>query len=311
MKETDILKIIQDTIKSKYIGDDCAYLEDLNIVVTQDSLVEDVHFAMEYTTPFQLGYKSAAVNLSDIYASGAEAKYLTISLSLPKNIDENFIKEFYEGASSISKSVQIVGGDITGADKIYISICAIGSTQGRKISSRKNAKIGYKIITNGFHGSSSGGLYVLQNKINGFETLKKEHLMPTISNKLSDEIAKKCNSDYAMMDSSDGLADAIYKISKMSGVSALLDFKKIPFDKSLKNINNIDYKNMIFFGGEDYKIVCAISEKDLEKIDNDLYTVIGEIIPKKDDDIIKIDFDGITKGLKEFEIEEKVFNHFK
>ena len=294
MKETDILKIIQDTIKSKYIGDDCAYLEDLNIVVTQDSLVEDVHFAMEYTTPFQLGYKSAAVNLSDIYASGAEAKYLTISLSLPKNIDENFIKEFYEGASSISKSVQIVGGDITGADKIYISICAIGST-----------------ITNGFHGSSSGGLYVLQNKINGFETLKKEHLMPTISNKLSDEIAKKCNSDYAMMDSSDGLADAIYKISKMSGVSALLDFKKIPFDKSLKNINNIDYKNMIFFGGEDYKIVCAISEKDLEKIDNDLYTVIGKIIPKKDDDIIKIDFDGITKGLKEFEIEEKVFNHFK
>lgn len=311
MKETDILKVIQNTIKSKYIGDDCAYLEDMDIVVTHDSLVEDVHFSMEYMTPFQLGYKSVAVNLSDIYASGAEAKYITISLSLPKNIDEIFIKEFYRGAVSVSKSVQIVGGDITGADKIYVSVCALGSTQGRKISSRKNAKIGYKVITNGFHGSSGGGLYVLQNKINGFDSLKIEHLMPTISNKLSDEIAKKCNSNYAMMDSSDGLADAVCKIAKMSGVSVLLNFNKIPYDKSLESITQIDYKNMILFGGEDYKLVCAISEKDLEKIDNSVYTVIGEIIQKTDNDILKIDFDGTTKGLQESEIEEKLFNHFK
>lgn len=310
MKETDILNIIQNTIKSKYIGDDCAYLKDMDIVVTQDSLVEDIHFSMEYTTPFQLGYKSVAVNLSDIYASGAEAKYLTISLSLPKNIDENFIKEFYKGAISVSKSVQIVGGDITGADKIYISVCALGSTKNRKISSRKNAKIGYKIITNGFHGSSGGGLYVLQNKINGFDTLKKEHLMPAISDKLSNEIAQKITSDYAMMDSSDGLADSVYKIAKMSGTSALLYFKNIPYDKSLENINGIDYKNMILFGGEDYKLVCAVSEKDLEKIDNSLYTVIGEIT-EQNDDIIKIDFNGKINGLNESEIEKKTFNHFK
>ena len=310
MKETDILNIIQNTINSKYIGDDCAYLKDMDIVVTQDSLVEDIHFSMEYTTPFQLGYKSVAVNLSDIYASGAKAKYLTISLSLPKNIDKNFIKEFYKGATSISKSVKIVGGDITGADKIYISICALGSTNGRKISSRKNAEIGYKIITNGIHGSSGGGLYVLQNKIKGFETLKKEHLMPAISNKLSNEIATKCHFKYAMMDSSDGLADAVYKIAEMSKVSALLDFKKIPYDKSLENIKNIDYKNMVLFGGEDYKLVCAISEKDLKKIDNSLYTIIGEII-EKNDNIIKIDFDGTIKGLKESDIEERIFNHFK
>ena len=107
MKELEFINIIQNLLSSEYIGDDCAYLEDLGIVVTQDSLVEDVHFKREFATPFQLGYKSIAVNLSDIYASGAEAKYLTVSLSLPKDIDENFLKEFYEGAKSVLNGAKI------------------------------------------------------------------------------------------------------------------------------------------------------------------------------------------------------------
>ena len=81
MKENNLIEIIKNTLNSKYINDDCAYLEDLGIVVTQDSLVEEVHFSLNYTNAFQLGYKSVAVNLSDVYASGAKAKYLTCSLS--------------------------------------------------------------------------------------------------------------------------------------------------------------------------------------------------------------------------------------
>ena len=113
MQENKLIEIIKNTLNSKYINDDCAYLEDLGIVVTQDSLVEDVHFSLNYTNAFQLGYKSVAVNLSDVYASGAKAKYLTCSLSLPNYIDENFIKEFYEGAKSVNPDVEIVGGDVT------------------------------------------------------------------------------------------------------------------------------------------------------------------------------------------------------
>ena len=146
MQENKLLEIIKNTLNSKYINDDCAYLEDLGIVVTQDSLVEDVHFSLNYTNAFQLGYKSVAVNLSDVYASGAKAKYLTCSLSLPNYIDENFIKEFYEGAKSVNPDVEIVGGDVTGGNKLFISICAIGDARNRKISSRSNAKEGYKIM---------------------------------------------------------------------------------------------------------------------------------------------------------------------
>ena len=80
--------------------------------MTQDSLVEGVHFSLEYTTPKQLGYKSAMVNLSDVYASGSEPKYMTISLSLPKDKDEKFVEEFYKGIKSACGDVKVVGGDI-------------------------------------------------------------------------------------------------------------------------------------------------------------------------------------------------------
>lgn len=310
MKELEIINAIKTTLSSEYIGDDCAFLKDLDIVVTQDSLVEDVHFSKKYSTPYQLGYKSIAVNLSDIYASGGIAKYLTISLSLPKDIDANFVKEFYEGAKSILNGAKIVGGDITGSDKIFISVTAIGSTKNRKISSRKNAKVGYKIITNGTHGSSSAGLFALQNGLNSYETLKQEHLMPTISNKLSDELATKTKNNYAMMDSSDGLMDALFKIAESSNYTAKVDFNKIPYDKNIELLDGFDYKKMIFYGGEDYRLICAVATEDLEKIDKNLYTEIGEITKKEDDTIVKVIFDNETINFDKKSIENNLFNHF-
>ena len=96
MKEKEFINIIKNTLNSELIGDDCAYLKDLGIVVTQDSLVEDVHFSRKFSSPYQLGYKSAMVNISDVCASGAKPLYLTVSLSLPDDIDGEFIKEFYK-----------------------------------------------------------------------------------------------------------------------------------------------------------------------------------------------------------------------
>ena len=307
MKELEIISTIQKKLSSEYIGDDCAYLKDLGIVVTQDSLVEDIHFSRKFSTPFQLGYKSVAVNLSDIYASGAEAKYLTVSLSLPNNIEDNFVEDFYEGAKLALNGAIIVGGDITGSDKIFVSVTAIGSTKNRKISSRKNARNGYKIITNGFHGSSAAGLFALQNNLNGYEILKKEHLMPNVSSKLSEIIAKTAKNDYAMMDSSDGLMDALYKIAQNSNLKAKVDFNKIPYDKT---IEKFDYKNIIFFGGEDYKLVCAISQEDLNNINTDLYYEIGEIVEKNDNNIVDVSFDNEIKQFTKNDIEKKLFKHF-
>ena len=158
MKEYDFIRIIQEQTKSPFLGDDCAYIKDLGIVVTQDNFIENVHFKTTWATPYQIGYKATAVNISDILASGAKPAYLSIGLSLPKNIDECFLKEFYKGVEKASQGAEIIGGDITGSDKIFISITAIGKTESRKISSRKNARAGYVVISNGDFGISSIGL---------------------------------------------------------------------------------------------------------------------------------------------------------
>lgn len=295
MKEKDFIISIKKILNSKYIGDDCAYIEELGIVISQDNLIEDIHFKKDFATPFQIGYKSAMVNISDICASGAEPKYLTVGLSLPKDTDIEFVEEFYKGLKeACDKDVKIVGGDITGSEKTCISITAIGTTKNRKISSRKNAKIGQKIIISGPHGSSAGGLEELLAG-NRKSKLIESHLMPKAQKEFSKEIASTIKEDYAMMDTSDGLMDALSQISKESGVLLEVDINKIPYDKELEKFDN--YKNLILYGGEDYQLIATVT-------DPKNYTVIGEV---KEGSGVKIG----SKTYTTYEIENNLFNHFK
>ncbi len=294
MNEKELIRIIKSTLNSEYIGDDCAYLPDLGIVITQDSLVEDIHFKTDFITPFQLGYKTVMVNISDVCASGAEPKYLTLSLSLPKYINENFVKDFYEGAKIAAENVKIVGGDLTGSDKIYISAAAIGSTKGRKISSRSNAKAGYKIIVSGEHGSSAYGLKLLLNGKNFPEHFIKAHLMPVAQRELSRQIAENAQEDYAMMDTSDGLADALMQIAKASNTVLYIDTSKIPHAPCVD-------MNTVLYGGEDYQLVAAVPETLLKNLHG--YTIIGEV--KNGETGLVIDGKFYT------DIEGKLYNHFK
>lgn len=299
MKEKEFINIIKNVLQSDYIGDDCAYLKDLGIVVSQDSLVEDVHFKREFITSFQLGYKSVMVNISDICASGAKPVYLTISLSLPNDIDSDFVKEFYEGAKFAcnphpdplpkgeGENIKIVGGDITAADKIYISICAIGDAKCRNISSRKNAREGYKVVVSGLHGSSCAGLKLLLEGKTEPKKFIKSHLEPQAQIEFLEKISKFtlnneilrskifCHSEqnveskdfaplndflpYAMMDTSDGLMDALSTIANESGVLLEIDFDKIPHDKDLEQFDS--WQDMVLFGGEDYGLVAVVPQE--------------------------------------------------
>ncbi len=300
MKEKEFISVIKDVLNSEYIGDDCADLKDLGIVVTQDSLVEGVHFRMDFTNAFELGYKSAAVNLSDVAASGAEAKYLTIALSLPSSTDTKFVKEFYEGAKSACGGVNIVGGDITGADKIFISVCAIGVSAGCRISSRKNAKAGYKIVAAGLHGSSAAGLKLLYDGKKSPEKFIKAHLMPEFQKDFAKEISQNINCDYAMMDTSDGLMDALSTIANESGVLLDIDFDKIPYDNDIKQFEN--WQELVLFGGEDYGIVAAVpADFDCGGIE------IGKV---KSGLGVDLKLDGKVIHYSKKDVEGKIFEHF-
>lgn len=315
MKELEFLKIIKKTLSKKdYIGDDCAYLKELGIVVTQDSLVEDIHFSTEFSSPYQLGYRAIVVNLSDIFASGAVPKYFTISLSLPENTDDNSVKEFYMACNDLSKeyNFEVIGGDITGSDKIFISVCAIGVTQGRKISSRANARVGDYVVTTGNHGSSAAGLWLLQNDIKfvkNYSELTDCHMLPVAQKSFSQDISTKINRDYAMMDTSDGLMDALFKISEASDVLIDVDFDKIPYDKKIERIAvlaDVDYKDWILYGGEDFQLIACIDEENLKKIDAD-YTIIGKVKEKSDNHFVEVNFGDRIQKIKDL---EKTFNHF-
>lgn len=312
MKELDFLEIIKKSLsQNAHIGDDCAYLKDLGIVITQDSLVENIHFSLSFSTPYELAYKAIIVNLSDILAAGATPKYLTISLSIPNHLDNDFVSEFYKACNDLSNEFdfEIIGGDITGSEKLFISICAIGLTTGRKISSRKNAQMGDYAITTGVHGSSAAGLYLLKNNINNFPELIKKHIAPTLAKDFSEEISTKIDRNYAMMDTSDGLLDALFKIAQASDVLISVVFDKIPYDKEIEKVaeqSNLDYKDWIFYGGEDYQLIACIDEENLKKI-NAPYTIIGQVKEKTESHFVEI----VTENQIEkiFDL-ERTYNHF-
>ena len=311
MKEKEFINIIKNTLNSDYIGDDCAYLRDLGIVVSQDSLVEDVHFKRELITPFQLGYKSVIVNISDICASGAKPAYLTISLSLPNDINSDFVKEFYEGAKSacnthpspLSKgegeNIKIVGGDITSADKIYVSVCAIGDAKGRNISSRKNAKEGYKVVASGLHGSSGAGLKLLLEGKTEPQKFIKAHLEPQAQVEFGSKAGLSIKTTYAMMDTSDGLMDALSTIANESAVLLEIDFDKIPHDKDLEQLDS--WQDMVLFGGEDYELVAVVPQEF------DAGIQIGVV---KKGLGVDLNINDKTIHYSKQDVEDKIFNHF-
>lgn len=300
MQEKEFITTIKSVLESDYIGDDCAYLKDLGIVITQDNLVEDVHFSMEYISPFQLGYKSIMVNVSDVVASGADVKYLTVGLSLPKNIGVNFVEDFYKGAKeACPNDVEIVGGDITGADKIMVSVCALGKVGARNISSRSNARVGYKVVVVGKHGSSAGGLKILQENLISSEILVNAHLEPKAKVEEGAWIGKNVIEPYAMMDTSDGLMEAFSTIANSSGVLLEVDFSKIPYDKELENFDN--YKDLILYGGEDYGLVAVIPKK---------YNIGVPVGYVKSGLGVNLVFENIIEHYSKEEVDKNLFNHF-
>ena len=301
MKEKEFITIIKNTLNSPYIGDDCAYLKDLGIVVTQDSLVEDIHFSTKFISAFDLGFKAVMVNVSDVAASGAEPKYLTVSLSLPSNVKEDFVEEFYNGCKkACGDDVQIVGGDITGSEKIYISICAIGKTLGRNISSRKNAKIGQKVIVSGIHGSSSAGLKLLFEGKNSPEKFIKSHINPVAQVEFGKNISTTVKESYAMMDTSDGLMDGLSTIANESGVLLDIDFDKIPYDKDIEQFEN--WQDLVLFGGEDYQILATVPQN---------FQGGFEIGVVKEGLGVNLKLRDKIMHYSKQDVEEKVFNHFK
>lgn len=313
MKESDFLKIISSKLSfSNYLGDDCAYLEDLDIFVTHDTLAENVHFSMYTTTPYLLGRKAVSVNLSDLAAALSKPKYITVALSLPKNTSDNFVSELYRGINDVCNEygVKVIGGDITGSDKIVISICAIGKRCSLYNSSRSFAKKGDYIVVTGNFGSSAAGLYAMQNFLYCSDELKSAQLNPVPRILESEKLASIIDSNIAVMDASDGLVDALYKIAEASKHSLEIDFEKVPVLPDVIDFskrNDLDYKDFVKWGGEDFELVACVPEETYLKLDKDTFHFIGRVLNKDNMPCVKINSEIITQKI----FLEKSYDHFK
>ena len=326
MRELELLKLIKNELTdNSYIGDDTAYLEELGIVVTTDTLIEDVHFRLKTTSPFDLGFKSMAVNLSDIASDGAIPAYAFVSLSLPDYCNENFVKEFYDGMKElcVRHGVTIAGGDITRADKLFINITLIGKTENLKPARRCNAKVGDIVIATGFYGISKAGFEILEHEekfVDVFpdfilEKYKKAHRKPEPHLGFGRIILQNSKVTPAMMDTSDGLADALFKIAQSSKVEIEVEKDLIPTDNDIDevakilNANSLDW---ILFGGEDYTLVATVEEEVANKlaVKNIPIRKIGKVTNNHNEGIVKILSDGATLIIDEQIVEQKCFNHF-
>ncbi len=317
MKETDFLKIINNTLtNSKYLGDDCADLSDLDIFVTQDTLVEDVHFSMYTTTPYLLGRKSVNVNLSDLAAALSMPKYITVSLSVPNTTEDEFISELYRGINEVCRehNVTVIGGDITGSEKIVISITAIGKRISLHNSSRKNAKKGDYVLVTGNIGDSSAGLHSLTNFLRADKKLLEAHLNPSARVEQGIKPAGIIDGDIAVTDTSDGLCDALYKISQASRHAIEIDYDKLPVSQELKDYtkrNNLNIDDFVLWGGEDFELVLCVPDDIYAKLDDKIYTCIGRVINKDLNPSVLIKKGNNTMKITPEIFENKSFDHFK
>ena len=233
-----------------------------DLVVTQDALVEGVHFRLDWTSWHDLGYKAAAVNISDLAASGAEPEALIVSLGLPGESELKKVIRLYEGIAEAG--VPVLGGDTTSADRLYLSVTALGRAE--RVPGRDGARPGDLLVVTGPLGASAAGFYCLQERVTN--PLVRAHLRPPLRVKEGIELAR---SAHAMLDISDGLASDALRIAERSGCRLVIELERVPVAAGVAEIAahlKRDVYSLACAFGEDYELLAAVPEPGR-------FTVIG------------------------------------
>jgi len=278
------------------MGDDTAVIRNDKskyMLMTTDTLVENVHFNLEYFRFFEIGWKLLAVNLSDIAAMGGIPKYALVTLGLKKNTQVSDIREFYAGIRSLGGKygVDVVGGDIVSSpNNLFFTMDLFGIAE--KVVKRSGARPGDAVISIGKMGASSAGLASLKRYGRKAMTSNvKAHLMPKPMLNQGRLALKYANS---MIDNSDGLARCLIEICRESKVGAKIYLNKIPLAKGANLEQALD-------GGEDYNLILTAPVNRARYVKGGV--VIGEITRSKN--IVMVDGSGKGKNLK-----DKGYEHF-
>jgi thiamine-monophosphate kinase len=201
---------------------------DGGVVATQDALVEGVHFRLDWLTWRELGFRAAAVNLSDLAASAARPEALLVTLAAPPDVHVEQVVELYKGIAAAG--VPVRGGDTTRADLVVVNVTAIGRSE--RVPGRTGARAGDAVVVTGPLGAAGaafrGGGY----------------LRPPIR---IDEGLRLGAVASAMLDVSDGLAVDAGHIARRSGCRVVIDLDRVPLAGTIEDLGF----------GEDFELLAA------------------------------------------------------
>lgn len=269
------------------IGDDAAVIDHYGkqTVLTNDLLVEGVHFDLMYMPMKHLGYKTVVVNLSDIYAMNATPTQILLGLAFSNRFSLEAMEEFYEGvhAACAHYGVDLIGGDTSTSQKGFIISCtAIGEVTPDKYITRSGAQKGDLLCVSGDLGAAYLGLTLLEREkriflespgvqpdLEGEKYIVGRILKPEARKDIIEYFAEKELVPTAMIDISDGLSSEILHLCKQSGVGCVLYEEKIPIGEDTKAAAfkfNLDPTACALSGGEDYELLFTVKQEDYEKL---------------------------------------------
>jgi thiamine-monophosphate kinase len=304
--ELEIIRLIRRTVARSQaervetgIGDDTAVLlpqPGARLLATTDLLVEDVHFRRAWASPFDIGWKAMAVNLSDIAGKGGRPLWALVGLALPAPVDPAEVEALYEGMrqAAAPHGVAIVGGDTaTSPHGWFINVTLLGEHEGSP-RLRSGAEPGDAVAVTGTLGRSAAGLAVLEAgrarvaavRPEALEAVTSAHLRPT-ARVAEGRWLGATGSVHAMMDCSDGLATDLAHICRDSGVGARVPLDRLPVDPAAREVAGGLGANALSWatsGGEDFELLLTCPPASVHALCDGLrratgttLTVVGEI----------------------------------
>jgi thiamine-monophosphate kinase len=289
------------------IGDDAAaWWGDSSIqLATVDSFIQNVHFPLGLASWKEVGWKALAVNLSDIAAMGGLPRYALVSLALPDNTEVSDVTALYSGMLELAKQfgVTIVGGNISRAPLVSITIAVFGSSQKGPVLTRSTAKAGELVAVSGELGVAAAGLEMLTKGLKfdpGVSASFRNaflHPLPRIAEgQLLVEQGVK-----TAIDLSDGLISDLNQICKASEVGARIEIEQVPIEAGVKAAFGDRALELALGGGEDYELLFTAKAAVIEKVKRKAacpITVVGEILAD-DKGVTLVDSQGEVVNLVE------------
>ncbi len=274
------------------IGDDCAVVSRPHgqLLFTIDSIVEKVHFDLRWGTPEALGARALAVNLSDIAAMGGRPTACVVNLGVREGITSRTLERIYSGLRDAAReaSTDIVGGNITRAHELSITIALIGEA-GSDVMRRDAARVGDEIFVTGTLGDAALAWRILAGKLKpkknrpATKYLVERFLSPHARLDAGQRLAM-LRPTPAAIDVSDGLMQDLGHILERSGVGAEIDASRIPLSPAYRALMGDDLRHALT-GGEDYELIFCVkrghSESELSRRLRVGVRRIGKIVRSK------------------------------